>query len=468
MRTGVRSEISTIGVAFVVTLLIWLWAEGQNVTRQPISVQVNLPEIADGDLLLTPQGAAEGTGFDGSVRLVFEGSISTLERLEDLRGSVLQIAPGSTGLPSTAGASQVVNLLSALRAHPDIARLSATLYAVEPETVVVSATRLASRELPVRVELARSISLDSDPVAALSRVRVRVPEAQAGRLNDQAFALAFVSEDQLLGLQGEGTESVKASLRLPESLGEFDAVRFQPDTLNVTLRVRQKLEQARLPANVPVWLALPPTERTDRWEIEILDKFLPEVTVSGPPEQLAKLGRPGTAIKAIVEIGTDDLNKAAEGLSPVSPTETGNSNPSTGQASSPNGSGTTGTTTAPGVITKPVLFTGLPPGVTPVGQPPQVRIRIAPVAPTASSPTVPADAPPPGEVPGGTPQPTGNGGTSMKPGSIDPDVATRPLATPSEPTVSTGNAARSSEDSQPDEKPPAVPTSERQSPNPNR
>lgn len=392
MRASVRSEVQTVAIAVVVSLLIWLWAEGQNVTRKPLSVQVILPELAGSDLLLD---AREGSaaGFEGAVRLVFEGSTAALERVEDLRGSILSVAPGSPGLPTTPGANQVVNLMSALRAHPEIIRLNATLTLVEPETVVVSATRLASRELPVRVELARNISLAGDPRPSVGRVRVRVPEAQAGRLNEEAYALAVVSEDQILGLRGEGTENVKATLRLPAGMGEFDAVRFQPDTIDVTLRVRQALESAKLPANVPVWLALPPTERTDRWEIEVLDKFLPEVTVSGPPEQVARLGRPGTTVKAVVEIGSDDLQRMAEALSGAANTTGGN------------GAGGGGT---PGVLTKAVVFTGLPAGVTPVGQAPQVRVRIVPVG----TPTVqPAPSPngPAGSEPGASTGASGAG-----------------------------------------------------------
>lgn len=402
MRRKWTSEIQTIAVALVVTLLIWLWAEGQNVSRRPLSVQVLLPELAGNDLLLQSRDG-DGQTLEATARLVFEGSSASLDRAEDLRGSVLQIAPRSAGLPTVPGASQVINLVTALRAHPDVAKLSATLTSVEPETIVVSATRLASRELPVRVELARSIALDGEPRPSMNRVRVRVPEAQIGRLNDDAFAVAVVSEDQILGLRGEGIESVKATIRLPAAMGEFDAVRFQPDTIDVTLRARQALESVRLPANVPVWVALPPTERTERWEVEVLDKFLSDVSVSGPPEQVARLGRPGVVVKALVEIGSDDLIRAAEAAA--------------ASAAGASGGGAAATNGAL-VVSRAVVFTGLPSDVTPVGQVPQVRVRISPSAAAASSPSG-----------GGAPAPAPSGSTP----------ATTPSTTPAAPTGGSGN-----------------------------
>ncbi len=430
MRIFARSEVQTIGVAFVVTLLIWLWAEGQNVARRPLSVQVIFPELAGGDLLLDTGGDGSGgagsggqSGFDGAVRLVFEGSTAALERVEELRGQVLVIPPGSPGLPVTAGVNQVVNLMTALRAHPDIVGKNATLTVVEPDTVVVSTTKLSSRELPVRVELARTISLDGEPRPSMVRVRVRVPEAQAGRLTEGAYAVAYVSEDQIVAL-GEGASTVTGELRLPAAFGEFEPrVRFQPEQISVALRVREALESVKLPMNVPVWLAMPPTERTDKWEIEVLDKFLADVAVSGRPEQIAKLSLPGVTIKAVVEIGSEDLNRALEAIAAaalpaVSTNSTGTEPPvsngaapltAAGVGNGPNGAVNAGTgptpnangaatgptsvpaaspvtnTAPPGIITKSVVFTGLPTGVTPVGQAPQVRVRIGLAGSVASA-----------------------------------------------------------------------------------
>jgi hypothetical protein len=64
----------------------------------------------------------------------------------------------------------------------------------------------------------------------------------------------------------------------------------------------------RLP-NVPVWFSLPPTEDGSKWNIEILDKFLTDVTVTGSKEGITRITKGGLVVKGLVELTTDDLEK---------------------------------------------------------------------------------------------------------------------------------------------------------------
>jgi hypothetical protein len=363
------AEARTILFATFVTGLIWIWAEGESVTSIAVPVRVLLPDGRTTDLELN---APDFQDHSTNVMLRLEGSRLSVDAAAALRGVTLTIDPGAPGVPTQAGTNLVVDLRRALSVAPEITSLNLPLLSVDPESLVVNAVRLATRELPVRVELAREVSLASDPVPSVARIRVRVPEPLASKLPDDAQVVAFISDDQLLNLRGEGSQSVKATCRLPASLAEVTPVRFQPETISVTLRVRQSLESAKLPATVPVWYSLPPTEDSKSWDIEVLDKFLADITVSGPAEQIARVAKPGTSaglapIKALVELTSDDLAKAA-----ASAAEGAESTPKPPESLN--------------ILTKPVIFTGLPSSVSVVGTP-AVRVRITRVASPAGAAT---------------------------------------------------------------------------------
>ncbi len=377
------AEVRTLVFALLVTALIWVWAEGQSVSGIAVPVRVALPDGSSGDLELDSPELSDHTA---SAVLRFEGATLALDAATSLRGATLTLEPGSPGLPTGPGPSQVVDLQRALARNPEVARLGVPLSSVEPASLVVSAVRLATRELPVRVELAREIPLAGDPLPGVQKVRVRVPEALVDKIPAGTQVVATISEEQLLSLRGEGLETVKAVCRLPAALGDIKPVRFQPDSVSVALRVRQALETAKLPAGIPVWYSLPPTEDSSRWAIEVVDKFLPEVTVTGPAEQIARLSRGGNAggnggntgaagnppaptpaptpgagtsagepiIKALVELTSDELARATQPAS-------GAPGPGAGKGA---------------VLTKPVVFTGLPPNVS-VLNPPTVQVRVS-------------------------------------------------------------------------------------------
>lgn len=362
------AELRTIALATALTALVWVWAEGESVTKVSVPVRLVFPSESGSDLLLRPSnGASE---WPGSAMLRFEGPTLAVDAAAALRGAVIQLAPGTPGLPSAAGPNQVVDLRRALAAYPEIERLRATLAGVEPEAVIVDVTRLVTREMPVRVELARDVRLVADPVASISKVRVWLEDEQSGQVPDDTAVVAMVTEDQILNLRGDGPETVKALCRLPAALGDVRAIRFAPESINVTLRVRQTLETFKLSAPVAVWFSLPPTENTRTWDVQVLDRFLPEVTVSGSAEAIGRVSRPAPGqppIKALVEISSDDLARAER--------ETVE-------------------------LDRPVVFTGLPAGVTPVGMAPSVRIRISRAAIVSfyGPPPPPAQPPSPSSV----------------------------------------------------------------------
>src|SRR5262249_16838761 len=158
---------------------------------------------------------------------------------------------------------------------------------VDPRTVTVQVVRLAKRELPVRVDLGTAVVLDGEPVCTPAAVTVRLSESELSRIPEGAFATAVVSDQDLHKLRAAGPQMMTASTRLPRECEGIDPIFIAPEQVSVMLRLKHTVETLGIPT-VPVWFSLPPSEDAGKWVIDLEDKFIKDVTLSGPSEQLER------------------------------------------------------------------------------------------------------------------------------------------------------------------------------------
>jgi hypothetical protein len=122
--------------------------------------------------------------------------------------------------------------------------------------------------------------------------------------------------------------------------------------------------------SVPVWFSQPPTEGK-RWNIELTDQFLRDVTFTGPSDAIAKIRARDIIPIAEIQLSSDDLEK--------------------------------------GIETKEAVFVGLPPGVESGVAVKTVRLKIE------RRKSGPDSAPPPLHVPEPEGRDIDNGGDAGKP-----------------------------------------------------
>ena len=367
--------VRTALVATFVALLVWIWAEAESVSRKRISILVSLDADPRSEMVYRPEDAEwtrAGNIWTRAVTIEVEGAPSGIADAEALARSDLLLSFGQEGMPREPGPAKLVDLARAIPALNDFRRINVVIASVDPPFVPVEVRRMVQRELPVKVELARPMQLDGEPSASPSTVTIRLPDTLADKLTDGLQPVALVSAEELDRVRGD-TRTVNGLVRLPASLGPVDSsqIDIRPEVVSVSLRVRREVDSFRLPA-VPVWFSLPPTEDGAKWTIDVLDSFVNDVTVSGPADLVSRIRSGEVVIKALIELATDDLNKT------VQPDRT---RPPTDTAPLPPDSGT---------ITRPVLFLGLPPGVTATAANPLVRVRIV----RAATPTSSADPTP--------------------------------------------------------------------------
>lgn len=335
------ATIKTIFLAAVIAVLVWVFAEGESLSSRTLVVSVAFPVEASNDLVIRPEDA----NFRGQIRVRLEATTRTLDAAALAVGGVggtIRLMPGAPGVPATPGLRQVVELREAIGAIPELRALGSTVAEVEPRQVLVDVIKMASRELPIRVEMPRdnAPALDGEPTVAPVMATLRVPESLLARLPDGgagASVTATVGESEVRRLRPEGAQTVVIPLRPPPELDGFGPVVLIPESASVLLRVRRKVETMRI-ATVPVWYSLPPTDDAASVSIQIDDRFLTDVTLTGPADELTRVRSGTLSVKAMIELSSEDLTKPS--------------------------------------VVKPAQFPGLPPGVTASAAGQNVRVRI--------------------------------------------------------------------------------------------
>ncbi|MBL8764248.1 MAG: hypothetical protein JNM07_08255 [Phycisphaerae bacterium] len=304
-----------LGVSFV-AILIWVWAESESLSATAVTPRLEFVSSGDrsgGGALLV---RVAGPKLAGGVRARVEGSTQAIDTLQRMLTAPVRLIPGVGGVPATLGA-HVIDLREALQEHPELARAGVTFESVDPPSVSISIDQLVIRQVTVRAELP-GLELDGEAAVTPPTVAIRMPQSVEGRLaaavetsapSGFAWATPDRAELERAGAVGPGT--VTARVRLPAVLdGVEGAAVVEPERVSVTFRVKARLGSVVLPS-VPVWVSVPPTEGK-AWDIEVLDAFLKDVTVTGPNDLLARIASKQLVPVAQVMLGSDELDRRIE------------------------------------------------------------------------------------------------------------------------------------------------------------
>jgi hypothetical protein len=304
--TETISQLKAAVIAVVVAVLVWIFAEGESLATRSIDMTVAIASDPAGDLIIRPVDP----NFRGIARVRLEATVRMLDTVTAAVGEKITLTPGTPGVPNEPGDQRVIDLREVMSNLPELKGYGSTVADVQPKSIVVSVTRLVTRDLPVRLEMPAGVNvpLDGEPTLALKTATIRGPEPALAAIPEGSVLVARVTEEQLRRLKSDGPQTIAAQLQVPLGLRSASPVTLVPETVNVTLRFRSSVETLKL-ATVPVWFSMPPTEDNGRWGVQIQDKFLSDVTLSGPSEEIARVRAGQTLVKAMVELSSDDLSK---------------------------------------------------------------------------------------------------------------------------------------------------------------
>lgn len=298
-------HLKTLSLVLLVTALIWIWAEAESLSSDRLQPRVELS--ASSDLFLR----ANQPGWSGSVAVRVRGATGALDRARRLMSEPVRLAAGVGGIPTVPG-EYVVDLREALRADAELRRSGITIGEVDPPTLNISIEAIVSRPIRIKPDVRGAggvpAELDGAPTLATATAMIRCPKRLAESLPEDAEALAVVDAERVARLRDDAPETVEGvRLVLPEPLAGNPLVVITPDRVSMVLRLKSRAQSWLLPT-VPVWISLPPTEGS-RWDIEVLDPFVRNVTVTGPKELIRGMQERAETPLAYVQLTSDDLER---------------------------------------------------------------------------------------------------------------------------------------------------------------
>lgn len=299
------NRIKSISLVTIITLVIWVFAEAESLRTKQISAEVSFQSEPSGERVID---VPEGQGWRGRIELTVEGSAAGLDRLQSrLSRQAIKLIPGMDGVPVDPG-EPTVDLKLALRAHPDLREVGATITKTDPATVRVRIDRMVVRDLRVEVQ-APDGELDGVPETRPATVKVRMPAAEAASLGADAPAVAKLDGPMLQKLVAGRVETITG---VPVSLPAWannGRARIEPPSVDIQLKLRSRTAAYTVPS-VPVQVRLAAVE-LGKWDVDVpeSDRFIRDVKVTGPSDLVNQVRSGEIKVVATVSLAFEELER---------------------------------------------------------------------------------------------------------------------------------------------------------------
>ncbi len=299
------NHLKTFGIVTVFTLLIWAFAEAESLTTKTVRVDVAfMTDPQSGRVLDVP----EGQGWNGRVEMVFEGSTASVGDLESILRKGLVLRAGMDGVPADPG-EHTIELRQALRSAPQLESRGVTIVKVDPPAVRVVVDTLVKRDLKVLPDATGAV-VDGAIECKPATVRLTLPRSLSDLLPENASVIARIGSDTIKTLVPGRNETVNGILLLPpRELDGRSHISIEPDHVDVSLKLRLRNDSYTI-ASVPVHVKIAVGE-LGRWNVTVPeeDRFIRDVKVSGPGDQVDRIRRGEIRITAILPLSFDELER---------------------------------------------------------------------------------------------------------------------------------------------------------------
>jgi hypothetical protein len=303
---AIRNAIAVIGV----TLLVWLFAESESLRPLQASAELVFTNDPSTDRTLDLAGQSPQAPTPSRVRVLvdFEGAAAAIDAAERALRRPLSITPSSDGVPRTAG-DHSLNISEIVRTHPDLRGLAITLRKCDPSEVRITVDELTTRTVPVFFDVPQS-ELDGVPGIRPPSIQVRGPRAAIEKLTEtDTVNITLTPEVQATLVRGRKQSLAALPLRAPAALAGVPHVVLTPATADADFTLRAA-ERTITVATVPVHLRIAPGELS-KWEITIpeQDRFLTDVTFTGPPQAVRTIEDKSITVIATVSLSFEELER---------------------------------------------------------------------------------------------------------------------------------------------------------------
>jgi len=311
-----NERVKTILIVSIVSVIIWIYAEGESLSIDSKSITLTLPaepaNLTTGTPVLWFEGDGEQDPRTVQAQIVVEGSAAALDSLDDALQTPIDLTRSADFPAMQRGEPQDVQLLQVLRSHAAFRDRAVTITSVEPPTASIRIDTLQSRQLDVEVRLPEGFQLTGPVRITPERVTLYAPQSEFEAT--QRTLSAVLPREQVAAL-APGIEHVIDGITLPPPAVLQDArfVRIDPPAVSARFTLQTTQDEHTIPS-VYFWTLIPESE-TGKWNIDIDGPgFLRDVKVIGPGDQIARLKAdpPELDIRAIIELSADDLLRGVE------------------------------------------------------------------------------------------------------------------------------------------------------------
>ena len=304
-RLRIIEKLKTLGVVLLVSVLVWLFAEGAVVQTETMTARLRIVPPAGEELALEPSGTV-------AVKVLFRGSSAGLQRVADaLSGTAMEVA-----LPPDLlrGGEEALSLERLLIGQTRLGQLGVEVVDTDPRTLNLRAIPLVTRAMKVEVEDG-GLELSVVPRLTVPEAWVTMPAALAGRLGSGAeqplrvSLAAFASQNLPVGqpLSRELRIEVPEGLRSPWT-------RVEPESVGVVFTLRERRVQLVL-RDVPVFLSVPPS-LLERYRVRLAggrETLERPLTLSGPTGTIGRVRERQARVRAEVRPTAAELEAILAG-----------------------------------------------------------------------------------------------------------------------------------------------------------
>jgi len=287
MSIQTRDTLETLVLVTVITVLVWLYAEGEVVRtyREPVPVKFVAPP-GQGPLMIDPESSGE-TGGVIEVEAIFRASAGQIQTItQSLREGPIEVPvePPSEDAPD--GVEQEINLRQAL-ANSRLGQLGVNIADTNPvsETVHVESMKTITR--PIRVKTG-DIPLSEPATVEPQAAELEVPASRVARAQNWPV-VAEVNQRRLRAAKPGQSQTLSVNLDLADWVADQPAVQLKQRSAKVTLTLDNNTESLVLEA-VPIRVNAP-ASLLERYSIHLPAdrRQVRLVQVAGPAEAIDRI-----------------------------------------------------------------------------------------------------------------------------------------------------------------------------------
>lgn len=296
-------RIETFIFVSIITALVWLYAEGENVRSHDLDVAVKPVAVAADDLMIAPSTPHK-------VRLTVRASQSQLTRLKELTREPLELAVQA----DPDNVVQTFDLKQWLSSSPTLLDAGVNLIDAEPQKLSLQIEAMDTVEADVRVISPPGVQLAPGVTVEPAKVRVRLPRRFVTGLATQGIEARPESSD-FEGLEENVAHTIEAPLSLPPSLAAVKATIDRP-MARVTFTIR-KATDSHVVSAVPIYVVISPI-LLQRFDVTVPTEqlFVRDVKLSGPSDVIRRIREGRTPITAELRLSADDLERGVASAVP--------------------------------------------------------------------------------------------------------------------------------------------------------